>query len=571
MDKIRVTLISAIALVTFYGFIQFAEFKKEKDSQALVERHESASQFNESSVPQVEQNTSNDSDDVPSLVTKTAIQESPKSQATSLIQVKTDNFTLSIDKEGGDIVYLALNKQAAQLETPEIPFVLLQENNQHFYIAQSGIFGKDGIDTKEGRARFSSASNEYTLGDQDTLNVDLNFQQGAVSIIKRFTFTKDDYLINVDYLIDNKSQQPWEASFYAQIKRDSQRPVEETSGMGMSPYLGFATRTKEDRFKKISFSDLDEKKESFDIQGGWVAMIQHYFLSAWVFDESKNTQYSLFESKKDGLNIARGISSETIVEPGQTGVIKASFYAGPKDQYRLEKISEGLDLSVDYSFLWMIAQPLYALLYFINNGVLHLFGNSFDIFGGVGNWGFAIIILTLIVKLCFYSLNVKAYTSMAKMRAIQPKMLALKDRYGDDRQKLSQETMALYKKEGVNPIGGCLPMLVQMPIFIALYWVLMESVELRHAPFIGWIHDLSAMDPYFILPLIMGASMWVQQKMQPAPPDPMQAKIMQFLPVIFTFFFLFFPAGLVLYWVVNNLVTIAQQWYITRQLEKKSA
>jgi YidC/Oxa1 family membrane protein insertase len=200
-----------------------------------------------------------------------------------------------------------------------------------------------------------------------------------------------------------------------------------------------------------------------------------------------------------------------------------------------------------------------------------LFGNSFDIFGGVGNWGFAIIILTLIVKLCFYSLNVKAYTSMAKMRAIQPKMLALKDRYGDDRQKLSQETMALYKKEGVNPIGGCLPMLVQMPIFIALYWVLMESVELRHAPFIGWIHDLSAMDPYFILPLIMGASMWAQQKMQPSPPDPMQAKVMQFLPVIFTFFFLFFPAGLVLYWVVNNLVTIAQQWYITRKLEQKSA
>lgn len=570
MDKIRVTLISAIALVTFYGFIQFADFKKEKDLAALADRHEAATQFNESSVPAAVPSAKKDNDDVPAVTAKAQLKDTPKVNTQSLIQVKTDNFTLSIDKEGGDIVYLALNKQSAQLETPNIPFVLLQENNQHTYIASSGLFGKDGVDTQNGRAVYTSASDDYSMGDQKTLLVDLNYQQGATSIIKRFIFTKDDYLIKVEYLIDNKSQQPWEASFYAQIKRDSQRPVEETSGMGMSPYLGFAVRTKDDRFKKISFSDLEEQKENFDLQGGWIAMIQHYFLSAWVFDEKKNTQFSLFETGKD-LNIARGISSETFVEPGETGVISAGFYAGPKDQYRLEKISEGLDLSVDYSFLWMIAQPLYALLYFINNGVLHLFGNSFDIFGGVGNWGFAIIILTLIVKLCFYSLNVKAYTSMAKMRAIQPKMLALKDRYGDDRQKLSQETMALYKKEGVNPIGGCLPMLVQMPIFIALYWVLMESVELRHAPFIGWIHDLSAMDPYFILPLIMGASMWVQQKMQPSPPDPMQAKVMQFLPVIFTFFFLFFPAGLVLYWVVNNLVTIAQQWYITRRLEKKSA
>jgi YidC/Oxa1 family membrane protein insertase len=570
MDKIRVTLISAIALITFYGFIQFADFKKEKDLAKLADRHEAATQFNESSVPAAIPSTKKDNDDVPAVTTKQELKETPKLSTQSLIQVNTDNFTLSIDKEGGDIVYLALNKQSAQLETPNIPFVLLQENNQHTYIASSGLFGKDGVDTQKGRAIYSSASDEYSMGEQKTLTVDLNYQQGATSIIKRFTFTKDDYLIKVEYLIDNKSQQPWEASFYAQIKRDSQRPVEETSGMGMSPYLGFAVRTKDDRFKKISFSDLEEQKENFDLQGGWIAMIQHYFLSAWVFDEKKNTQFSLFETGKN-LNIARGISSETVVEPGETGVISAEFYAGPKDQYRLEKISEGLDLSVDYSFLWMIAQPLYALLYFINNGVLHLFGNSFDIFGGVGNWGFAIIILTLIVKLCFYSLNVKAYTSMAKMRAIQPKMLALKDRYGDDRQKLSQETMALYKKEGVNPIGGCLPMLVQMPIFIALYWVLMESVELRHAPFIGWIHDLSAMDPYFILPLIMGASMWAQQKMQPSPPDPMQAKVMQFLPVIFTFFFLFFPAGLVLYWVVNNLVTIAQQWYITRKLEQKSA
>jgi YidC/Oxa1 family membrane protein insertase len=216
--------------------------------------------------------------------------------------------------------------------------------------------------------------------------------------------------------------------------------------------------------------------------------------------------------------------------------------------------------------LWMVAQPLYALLYFFNKGVI--FGQN--LFGGFHNWGFSIIALTILVKLAFFWLNQKAYHSMAKMRTIQPKMLELKNLYPDDRQKQSREMMALYQKEGVNPLGGCLPILVQMPVFIALYWVLLESVELRHAPFIGYIKDLSAMDPYFILPLVMGASMWFQQKLNPPPPDPMQAKVMEFLPIIFTFFFLFFPSGLVLYWVVNNILSIAQQWVITRQVEKAS-
>jgi YidC/Oxa1 family membrane protein insertase len=269
--------------------------------------------------------------------------------------------------------------------------------------------------------------------------------------------------------------------------------------------------------------------------------------------------------------LGRFKSQVVSIPANNQGEIKAQFYVGPKDQYTLEKISDNLDLSVDYSFLWMVAQPLYAILYFFNEGTLHAFGLEMDVFGGVGNWGFSIILLTILVKALFFGLNAKAYRSMAKMRAIQPKMMDIKNLYGDDRQKQSQEMMKLYQTEGVNPIGGCLPMLVQMPVFIALYWVLLESVELRHAPFIGYIKDLSAMDPYFIMPLIMGASMWFQQKLNPPPPDPMQAKVMQFLPIIFTFFFLFFPSGLVLYWVVNNILSIAQQWVITRNIEKAQA
>ena len=565
MDKIRFLLISAIVFVGFYGFIQFTEFKKTKEDSRQAAATEQAPI--KTDLPS--QHTRQAATDLPVRQDISSLPEKKQAQS-QWISVHTDNFTLRIDKEGGDIIYLALNKQTAELDKADEPFVLLQENSVTTYIATSGLIGQNGTDSSEGRPIYQTTQDTYRLEEgQDKLLVNLTLDQTGVKITKQYQFTRNDYLIGVEYFVDNQTNSTWQAAFYGQIKRDNSKAPTEATGMGMSPYLGFATRTSEDRFKKIGFDDLD-KSTSFSEQGGWVAMIQHYFLSAWVFDDQSKTDYRFFKSSNSQLNVAEGVEANTAIEPNTSGSIKASFYAGPKDQYELEKISEGLDLSVDYGFLWMIAQPLYALLYFINNGVLHLFGSSFDIFGGVGNWGFAIILLTIIVKLCFYSLNVKAYTSMAKMRAIQPKMLALKDRYGDDRQKMSQETMALYKKEGVNPLGGCLPMLVQMPVFIALYWVLMESVELRHAPFIGWIKDLSAMDPYFILPAVMGISMWLQQKMQPAPPDPMQAKVMQFLPIIFTFFFLFFPAGLVLYWVVNNIITIIQQWYITRKIEQSA-
>jgi YidC/Oxa1 family membrane protein insertase len=382
---------------------------------------------------------------------------------------------------------------------------------------------------------------------------------------------RNDYLINVEYLIENNSNRTWEGFFYGQLKRDnSQDPsAKKNKSMGLSPFLGIATSTTEDRFKKIKFKDLDDSSENFTKEGGWISILQHYFLTAWIPDQNKTNNYTALKTDS-GFYIARFTQPKTIVEPQQSKSIKAGIYIGPKDQYRLEEISEGLDLSVDYGILWWIAQPLFALLHFFALGELHIFGKTFSIGSGLGNWGFSIILLTVCVKLIFYKLSAASYRSMANMRKVQPKLEMLKARYGDDKQKMSQELMALYKKEKINPLGGCLPILVQMPVFLSLYWVLLESVELRHAPFIGYIQDLSAMDPYFILPLLMGATMFVQQQLNPTPPDPIQAKVMKFLPIIFTFFFLFFPAGLVLYWVVNSLLSILQQWWITRAIERAS-
>ncbi|CAA0081458.1 Membrane protein insertase YidC [BD1-7 clade bacterium] len=577
MDKVRLVLLAAFAMVSLMLVVEYGQFRDAKSKEALMQRQQatpvagaSPAQGTDEAIPTQSSlpTITGGTDDVPTLSGSELSIDEPRVPSNRLIEVTTDNFAIKINPKGGDLVYLALRKESARLDTPDIPYVLLEETQENTYIASSGLIGANGTDTAKGRPTFHSAQSKYRLEDgKDTLQVDLTLQQGDVSLIKRFTFTRDDYLIDIDYLINNRSSSPWKAAFYAQIKRDS-KPMPEAggAGMGMQPYLGFATRTQEDRFQKVDFEDIEEKAFKTQIEGGWVAMIQHYFLSAWIPDANTENSVSIFRAKS-GFNYARTTTPVMVVKANDEGKIHSEFYAGPKDQYQLEKISEGLDLSVDYGFLWMIAQPLYALLFFFNTGTLHAFGYKLDIFGGVGNWGFSIILLTILVKACFYSLNVKAYTSMAKMRAIQPKMLALKERLGDDRQKMSQETMALYKNEGVNPLGGCLPMLVQMPVFISLYWVLLESVELRHAPFIGYIKDLSAMDPYFIMPLIMGASMFIQQKLNPPPPDPMQAKIMQFLPVIFTFFFLFFPSGLVLYWVVNNCLTIAQQWFITRRIE----
>ena len=363
--------------------------------------------------------------------------------------------------------------------------------------------------------------------------------------------------MTVGYIVDNQTGERWQGNLFGQIKRDSSKPsTVDSSGMGLQPFLGAAITQPDERFTKFTFKDMQEEPFREQLPGGWIAMIQHYFLSAWIPAADQSHTYST-RVTASGFNIAGFTSPALVVDSGEQGAVSAGFYAGPKDQYRLAEISPYLDLSVDYGWLWWIAQPLFWLLIKIH---------SF-----VGNWGVAIILLTVLIKTVFFKLSATSYRSMANMRRVAPKMQDIREQHADDKAKQSQAMMELYRKEKINPMGGCLPVLVQMPVFISLYWVLMESVELRHSPFFLWIEDLSVMDPYFVLPLLMGASMWFMQKLNPPPPDPMQAKIMQWLPVIFTFFFLWFPAGLVLYWVVNNLLSMAQQYVITRQIEKSDA
>lgn len=470
------------------------------------------------------------------------------------IRVTTDTLELVIDLHGGDIIELALRKFPEAIVSPDIPFVFLEQNATRTYVAQSGLVGPDGIDN-DGRARYQAIATEFSQTPGQTLQVNLNWigDGSGVRVSKQFTFTPDSYLVGINYQVDNNSQFAWQAVPFAQLKRDNSAPPNaDSSGFGLQPFLGAALTQPDERFTKFTFEDIAEEPFKKTLPGGWIALMQHYFVSAWIPDPEQSHNYSTRQTSS-GFNIVGFTSPAVTVNPGESAQFGANIYAGPKDQYSLAEISPHLDLTVDYGWLWWIAQPLFWLLTQIQSVVV--------------NWGVAIILLTVLVKAAFFRLSAASYRSMAKMRKAQPKMQSIREQYSDDKQKQSQAMMALYKKEKINPMGGCLPILIQMPVFIALYWVLMESVELRQAPFALWINDLSVMDPYFVLPLLMGASMFFMQKLNPPPPDPMQAKIMQWLPVMFTFFFLWFPAGLVLYWVCNNLLSMTQQWIITRRID----
>lgn len=556
MDYVRYLLIGAMLFVGVTLLIKWQEFDKASSATPVANVQQPQSSDNDADVPDQADES------VPQPITD-AIPEDPNEEAKigepvsseGLISVQTDTLDMRIDPKGGDIVYVALPRHLAKLSDSQTPFVLLENSSARSYIAQSGLIGPNGTDSGKRRPEFSAAQTDYRLADeQNELTVELTLRDDSGAAIgKRYHFTRGSYVIGVSYLIDNGGKQDWQASMFAQIKRDSSAdPGAESGGMGMQPFLGGATTSAEEPYIKFDFEEMAEKPYKADVQGGWIAMVQHYFVSAWIPTADQQYRYSTTVTRS-GANIIRYTGPRFKVAPGAQHTVSSQFYAGPKDQYALRDISEGLDLTVDYGWLWWIAQPLFWLL-----TKLH---------GIFGNWGWSIIALTFIIKLAFFRLSATSYKSMANMRRLQPKMLELRERFGDDRQKMSQATMELYKKEKINPLGGCLPILVQMPVFIALYWTLMESVELRHAPFMFWIKDLSAMDPFFVLPLIMGASMWFQQKLNPAPPDPMQAKIMQWMPIVFTFLFLWFPSGLVLYWVTNNILSIAQQWLITRQIE----
>jgi len=566
MDLQRSLLIGAIAVLSFMLLTKWVDFKDARAKPQVQENSRllSAADSGSTDLPDTTPPaTASGDEDLPQLTADPAVAEADSNTRTAsngrVIQVYTDVLQLAIDLEGGDIIELDLPRYPAQIDTPDVPYVLLEDNSTRIYIAQSGLIGQDGID-RNGRSAFTTASSVYRMKEgSDELVVRLNWEnEQGIKITKRFTFRRGDYLLNVDYLVDNGSDKRWQANLFGQLKRDnSPAPSASASGgMGLSPFLGAAITQPDDHFTKFTFKDMKEDPFKATLPGGWIAMIQHYFLSAWIPDPDQSHTYST-RVTGSGFNIAGFTSPALVVDPGQQGQTGAAFYAGPKDQYRLREISPYLDLSVDYGWLWWIAQPLFWLLTKIH--------------ALVGNWGVAIILLTVLVKAAFFKLSATSYKSMANMRRVQPKMQEIREQYADDKQKQSQAMMDLYRKEKINPMGGCLPILVQMPVFIALYWTLMESVELRQAPFILWIKDLSVMDPYFVLPLMMGASMYFMQKLNPPPPDPMQAKIMQWMPVVFTFFFLWFPAGLVLYWVVNNLLSMAQQYVITRQIEGQAS
>ncbi len=481
-----------------------------------------------------------------------AVTTTPAENA-GLITVTTDRYDIKINPEGGDIVYAALKQYDATLDSDE-PFVLLENNGNRVYVAQSGLIGQDGIDTAEGRATYSYTANDYVMkAGQQTLSVPLTYKKDGVTITKTFTFTQDKYPIDISYQIQNASANAWQGQMFAQLKRDDSKDpgMSDKGALSMATYLGGAWGTPDDPYNKLKFKDFTDEL-SVTSEDGWVGIVQHYFVSAWTPENFTGK----FFSRETGNDYFIGFNSQPVnVAPNKQATLNATLYAGPKVQSELKDVAVGLNQTVDYGLLWPISKILFAIL----DGIHKI----------IGNWGWSIIVLTILVKFALMWFSNKSYYSMAKMRAIAPRLATLKEEHGDDRMKMSQEMMAIYKEEKVNPMAGCLPILMQMPIFLALYWVLVESVELRHAPWILWIQDLSAMDPWFILPLLMGASMFVQQQLNPQPADPMQAKVMKFLPIIFTAFMLFFPAGLVLYWTVNNLFSMTHQYIVNKKVEEE--
>ena len=429
-----------------------------------------------------------------------------------------------------------------------MPVQFLNDNAADFFVVQSGLRSDAKAPTHY--EQYSVEKSEYELSEgKESISVPMYWQsKEGLKVTKTYRFHRDSYLIDVDYQVTNRSGQTFSAYPYAQFNRS--RPNDDTSLI--YTYTGAVFSSPGDEYEKIDFDDLDDASYSKTAASGWTAMIQHYFVAAMI--PSPSDQNKTFYGKSiNEENYTAGIKMPTMnIKAGEQGQANYSMYLGPKEQKRLEPIVDNLGLTVDYGVLTIISQPLFTVMEWI-----HKLTN---------NWGWSIVFLTVLIKLVFYKLSAASYRSMAGMRKLTPKLATLKERYGDDKKQFNQAMMELYKAEKINPLGGCLPILVQMPVFLAFYWVLVESIELRQADFVLWLTDLTAMDPYFILPVIFGVSMFIQQKLNPAPQDPAQAMVMKAFPIVFTVFFAFFPSGLVLYWVVNNILSIAQQWYITHKL-----
>jgi YidC/Oxa1 family membrane protein insertase len=577
MEIQRALVITGIAIVSYLMIQAWQQDYANPTQPAPVEEVAQSAQGNGDGLDLPSPQADDVDNGIPSAQSERV--EAPSSESTETttrqqrIRVNTDVLRVEIDPQGGDIVRLALPEFPHHVDTPDQPFVLLEQDASRTYVAQSGLIGKNGTDSSAGRPLWSAAQQSYQLdeGTQE-LNVDLTLRQdNGAELVKRFTFERGSYLVRVSHIVRNQGNSEWSGALYGQIKRDgSEDPGLSNSGfIPMPTYLGGAYWDSETPYNKLDFEEMAENPLDLTVQGGWLAMAQHYFVTAWVPDAQQKNHYSSVHLEKRGQYLLRFVSPTLKVAPGEEKVLYAEFYAGPKQQDKLEAISPGLNMTVDYGWLWFISQPIFALLVFLQSGEVSVFGMDIDIGMGVGNWGVAIILLTLTIKAIFFKLSATSYRSMAKMRKVAPEMQRIKEQNKNDKQKAQMETMKLFQREKINPLGGCLPMLVQMPVFIALYYVLLESVELRQAPFFLWINDLSVMDPYFVLPILMGASMFLQTRLNPTPADPMQAQVMKWMPVVFSVFMLWFPAGLVLYWLTNNILSIAQQWVITRKIENE--
>lgn len=473
-------------------------------------------------------------------------------QTKHLITVTTDVLDLAINPLDGNIVKSSLLNYPLAIHSKE-PFILFNNETGGIYEAQTGLITETG---EKLTPLFQSYQQQYALtNDKDTLQVVLAWSKQGLDVTKTYLFHRGKYSIDVTYNIVNHTNQAWQGYYFAQLVRNGEPPA--FADISHYTFFGAATSSPEKHYNKVDFSDMKKTPLSETVTGGWVAMLQHYFVSAWVPNKDQAFHfYSKANTQQDIYTIG-SLSPKVSIAPGQTFTATMTLYSGPATAENLNQVAPYLNLTVDYGWLWFISDILFWMMS--------------TIYHWVGNWGWSIVLVTLVIKLVFFQLSAKSYKSMAAMKRLQPKLTILKDRYANDKQQMSRATMELYKKEGVNPLGGCLPMLVQIPVFIALYWVIVESVELRQSPFIFWIHDLALKDPFYILPIIMGLTMFIQQKISPPPADPVQAKVMLMLPIVFTIFFLQFPAGLVLYWVVNNSLSILQQYFMMRKYgeEKK--
>ena len=553
MDNQRLVLFIALSLVILMIFTTW-QAENQPSTPAVVETSNSGVTAESSTTTSADTPTSipaiENSAPAPEMVATTTSGTTATGQK---ITVLTDTLNMEINTVGGEISRVALPQYPAVQGKPEVPFQLLDDRMPKYFVAQSGLLASQGK-APDHHALYSAEQTEYVLADgQNELKVALHWESDdGIKVVKTFTFQRDSYVVKIDVNVENASQQTWKGRTYEQFQRTEMA----RESMFIYTYTGGVVSSTWNPYEKVEFKNMAEwKPEQSYNTGGWIAMLQHYFLGAWIpAADAANHFYT--KALADGRYLLGLSGEERSAAPGESAQFGIRFYVGPKDQHRMEHVEPNLRLTVDYGILDILAKPVFWVMEKIHSVV--------------GNWGLAIIFVTLAIKLIFYPLSAASYKSMANMRRLSPKLKALKDRYGDDRQKMSQAMMEIYKKEKINPLGGCLPILVQIPVFISLYWVLLESVEMRQAPFYFWIQDLSAKDPYYVLPLLMGISMFIQQKLNPPPMDPVQQKVMQALPIIFTAFFAFFPSGLVLYWVVNNCLSILQQWHITRRVEAQA-